>query len=170
MTINAVQTYLQGLLDQLPLYGGIQNLAAYITPPDPNEEADVPAAYIWPSTGDESRDASKGGTVPRNTGPGTPSGWKNTQHVIHVWLVYFGQDDDPQSDTTFPGIVDAVMYRLRTSPEVALSVDPYTQAQSWLTDIGENMSYQIELRALSDQAYNRYDGLVTVNVTEVYQA
>lgn len=170
MPINSAQVYLQSLLDGLPLPGSIPNLAAFITPPDPNEEADVPAAYIWPSTGDESRDSSRVGTVPRNTGPGTPSGWKNIAHTLDIWVVYFGQDDDPAADTLFTGIVDAIMLALRTSPERPLVTDPYTEQQSWLLDIGEKMSYRIDLRALSDQAYNRYDAQITVPLVEALQA
>lgn len=170
MPVNSVQVYIQGLLNGLEMQENIPALVAYITPPDPNVEADRPTAYVWPSTGSESRDYSMGGTVPRNTGPGTPSGWKNISHDMHVWLVWFGQDDDPSADTTFPGIVDAVMFRLRTSPERPLVVDPITQQQSWLLDIGEKMSYEIDIRALSDQAYNRYDALITVPVIEILQA
>jgi hypothetical protein len=173
MTINATQLWVKEYLDGLPLYGGIQPLAAYITPPDPNDDAAAGAsAYVWPSRGDESRDNSgpAAGTVPRNTGPGTPSGWKSDVHSMDVWLVFFGQDDDPNSDTLFPAIVDAVKKRLRTAPDPALAVDPYTEQQSWLIDIGEKMSYEIQLRALSDQSFNRYDALVTLTITEVFQA
>jgi len=172
MTINATQVWIQQYINQLPLPGGIPPLTAYITPPDPNDEADIPAAYVWPSTGDESRSNSgpMAGTVPRNTGPGTPSGWKSIAHSMDIWLVFFGQDDDPASDTLFPAIVDTVMARLRTSPDPALAVDTYTQAQSWLVDIGEKMTYRIDLRALSDQAYNRYDGYITLPITELFQA
>jgi hypothetical protein len=168
--INSAQVYIQGLLNGLPLPGGIPNLAAYITPPDPNVEAEVPTVYVWPATGDESRDSTKVGTVPRNTGPGTPSGWKNIEHTLDLWVVFFGQDDDPASDTLFPGIVDAIMFTLRTSPERPLVVDPYTEQQSWLLDIGERMSYRIDLRALSDQAFNRYDAQITVSLVEALQA
>ena len=44
---------------------------AYITPPDPRIQAKVPAIYIWPSDGVENRSSELGGTIPRNTGPGT---------------------------------------------------------------------------------------------------
>jgi hypothetical protein len=162
--------YLQTFLNNLPMPSGLPNLAAYITPPSPNVQADVPVAYIWPSTGEESRNSARVGTVPRNTGPGTPSGWKNIQHHIDIWLVFFWQDDDSESDTLFTGIVDAVMFALRTSPEIALAVDPYTEQQSWLLDIGENISYRIDLRAVSDQAYNRYDAQLTVPLIEALQA
>jgi hypothetical protein len=172
MPLNSTQTYIQQLINGTPLPGGIPALAAYITPPDPNEEADVPAAYVWPSTGNESRSNSgpAAGTVPRNTGAGTPSGWKNIVHMLDIWLVFFGQDDDPASDTLFPGIVDAVMAVLRTAPNPAPAFDTYTQQPSWLVDIGEKMDYRVDLRALSDQAYNRYDGLITITITEIFQS
>jgi hypothetical protein len=170
MPVNSVQVYLQRFIDGLALPGGLPALAAYITPPDPNEATDIPTAYVWPSDGDESRNAQKGGTVPRNTGPGTPSGWKNMDHSMSVWIVYFGQDDDDQADIIFPAVVDAVMYRLRTAPDPAEAVDPYTQQLSWLLDIGEVMSYSIDLRALADQRYNRYDGKLVLQITEVFQA
>ena len=172
MTIGATQLAIQRLIDQLPLYGGIPPLAAYITPPDPNTEAEVPTAYVWPSRGEESRGngGAAAGTVPRNTGPGTPSGWKNDVHSMDVWIVYFGQDDDPQADTLFPMIVDVVMKAFRTCQNPILAVDPYDESQSWLVDVGEKMSYQIDLRALSDQAYNRFDALVNLTVTELFQS
>jgi hypothetical protein len=172
MTIGATQLAIQQLINGLPLYGGIPPLTAYITPPDPNDEADIPTAYVWPSRGDESRDNSgaAAGTVPRNTGPGTPSGWKSDVHAMDVWLVFFGQDDDPNSDTLFPMIVDTVMKAFRTSKNPILAVDPYTEEQSWLIDVGEKMSYQIDLRSLSDQSYNRYDGQISLTVTELFQA
>jgi hypothetical protein len=173
MTINATQVWIQQFINQLPLPGGIQPLAAYITPPDPNDDAAAqPSAYVWPSTGDESRrnDGPAAGTVPRNTGPGTPSGWKNTVHQMDIWLVFFGQDDDPASDTLFPAIVDTLMYRLRTAPDPALAVDPYTGQQSWLVDVGEVMTYRVDLRATDDQAFNRYDGLVSLTIAEIFQA
>lgn len=170
MPINSAQMHVQSLIDGLSLPSGLPSLNAYITPPDPNVQAEVPTAYVWPSTGDESRDSSKGGTVPRNTGPGTPSGWKNIEHSMDVWLVWFGADDDPESDTLFPAIVDAVMYRLRTSPERPLVVDPYTSQQSWLVDIGEKMTYRIDLRSLTDQRYDRYDGLINLSFYEIFQA
>lgn len=172
MTIGATQLAIQQIINNLPLYGGIPPLTAYITPPDPNTEAEVPTAYVWPSRGNESRTNSgpAAGTVPRNTGLGTPSGWKNNIHSMDVWIVFFGSDDDPNSDTLFPMITDCVMKAFRTAPDPILAVDPYDETQSWLIDVGEKMDYQIDLRSLSDQAYNRYDALVTLTVTELFQA
>ena len=169
MPINSVQVYIQNLLDGLIMPAGAGQLVAYITPPDPNEETGLPTAYIWPSDGDESRNPSKGGTVPRNTGIGTPSGYKSFEHRMDVWIVWYGQDDDPNSDTWFPGMIDAVMLTLRTSPDPAVAQDPYTGQLTTLVDVGENMSYRITIRAIADQRYNRYDGQITLDLLEIMQ-
>lgn len=169
MPINSVQVYIQNLIDGLLMPGSAGKLRAYITPPDPNVEAEIPTAYIWPSDGDESRDPAKGGTVPRNTGIGTSSGYKPFEHRLDVYVVWFGQDDDPNADTWFPGMIDAIMLVLRTSPDPATATDPYTEQRTTLIDVGENMSYRIALRALSDQRYNRYDGLISLQLLELMQ-
>ena len=169
MPIVAVQTYIQNLLDGLIMPGGAGNLVAYITPPDPNQETDLPTAYIWPSDGDESRDPAKGGTVPRNTGINTDSGYKVYLHHMDVYLIWNGQDDDPQADAWFPGMVDAVMLVLRTSQDPVPAQDSWTGGMSTLIDVGENMSYRITLRSLADQRYNRYDALISLEVIEIMQ-
>lgn len=169
MPINSAQVYICNLLDGLIMPGTAGNLRAYITPPDPDVEAEIPHAYVWPSDGDESRDHTKGGTVPRNTGYGTPSGYKAFEHHMDVYLVWYGQDDDPNSDTWFPGMVDAVMLALRTSPDPADATDPYTEQGTTLIDVGENMSYRITIRALDDQRYNRYDALISLELLEIMQ-
>lgn len=168
MTIVATQVYLRGLLDGLAWpFSGVAALQAYITPPDPEVTANVPKAYIWPSHGDESRAMQRGGTVPRATSLGAPSGFKGVVHDLEVYLVWFGQDDDTDADNLFPGMADAVLSTLRVSADPKRVTDPYTGVDSWLIDVGEQMTYQITIRALVDQAYNRYDCLITLSINEV---
>lgn len=169
MPIASTQVYIQQLISNLIMPGNAGNLQVYITPPDPNEETDLATAYVWPSEGDESRDPSRGGTVPRNTGIGTPSGYKVFAHHLDIFLIWNGQDDDPQADTWFPGMVDAIMLTLRTSPDPAVAQDPWTGQLTTLIDVGENMSYRITLRSLADQRYNRYDALITLELIELMQ-
>lgn len=171
MPIAAVTSYVKGILAGLPMPG--QNtpaLVAYITPPDPNVEAEIPTAYVWPAIGDESRNPARDGTIPRNTGPATPSGTKPFDHTIDVFVVFFMADDDPQADSLFPGMVDAVMEQLRTSEDPVPLTDPYSGQQSTLYDLGERMSYQITVSAVSDQAWNRYDCLIRCPVMELIRA
>jgi hypothetical protein len=155
--------FINGLLNNLEMPGGAPTLASYITPPDPNVEADVPTAYVWPMPGSEKRL-----TEPRNTGPGTPAGWKTTRHEIGIYLVWFGSDEDPDADALFPGYLDALMDALRTAwPMPAVLTDPWTGEQTQLVDAGEEMSYDSPPpRATEDQRYLRYDALIRVPVTE----
>ena len=150
--------------------GGLPNMAAYVNPPDPNDEGNIPTAYVWAPDFDESRDETQGGTIPRNTGPGTPSGTKAIEHQIEVFLVYFMANDDPQADTLFFGVVDAVMACLRTSEDPAIITDPYTGQQSSLYDVGEVQRGRTTISAVGDQAYNRLDALITATVHEIFQA
>jgi hypothetical protein len=169
--IAAVTSYIQGVLNNLPMPGlNTPAMVAYVTPPDPNVEAEIPTAYVWPSDGDESRNPADDGTIPRNTGPNTPSGTKPIVHMVDVFVVYFQADDDPQADSLFPGIVDAVMAQLRTSEDPATLADPYTGAQSTLYDLGEAMHYQIVISAVADQAWNRCDSLIRCKATELIRA
>lgn len=170
MPIASTCQHIKSLLDGLPMPGGVPDMVAYITPPDPNVEAQIPVAYVWPPDGDESRNPAKGGTISRNTGPGTASGFKAIEHLIDVYVVWFGADDDPDADNQFPGIVDAVMAALRTSPDPQVVTDPYTNVQSQLIDVGERMTYRTTISALSDQAYNRYDALILCPIIEHLQA
>ena len=170
MPIASTTLYLKQLLDGLAMPGGLPNMAAYVTPPDPNVQAEVPTCYVWPTKGREARESGKGGTIPRNLGPETPSGTKPILHMIDLFVVYFQADDDPQADSLFPGIVDAVMFALRTSEDPAVVVDPYTAQSSELIDVGENQTYEIVISALEDERYNRYDALVVAEVMELIQA
>lgn len=171
MPIASTLLYVKGLLNDLPMPGGIPNMVAWVLPPDPNELAGAqPTAYVWPTEGDESRDPAKGGTIPRNTGPGTDSGTKPEEHMIDVWIDYFGPDDDPQGDSQFPGIVDAVMAVLRTSANPVTVTDPWTAEQSTLIDVGENMHYHIVVNAVADQVFDRFQSLLRCQVLELIRA
>lgn len=167
MSIVAVQSYIRDSLQNLPLPNGSLNLKVYITPPDPNDEAEFPTAYVWPSAGDETRDPHHGGTIPRNTGPGTPSGNKPVIHDMDIFLVWFGADDDPDADSWFPGMVDAVMGALRYIKMPQSITDPYTGYTSDLVDLGENMAYEVVVSAVANQAYNRYDARIKLRLLEL---
>lgn len=175
MSIVATQVYLQGLINNLawPFPTSptpVPNLVAYITPPDPNVEATVPTAYVWPSNGDENRDGARGGTVPRALTLGGASGFKGVIHAIDVYLVYFLANNDPDADNLFPAMVDQVMSALRVSADPVKVTDPYTAIDSWLIDVGERMTYQITVRSLVDQGFNRYDALLALSINELIAA
>lgn len=170
MPVTSTCLYIKTLLAQLPMPGGLPNLAAYITPMDPNVDSQYPTAYVWPTDWDESRTGEHGGTIPRNSGPGTVSGIKPIEHSIDIYIVYFMPDDAPLADSLFTGIVDAVTAQLRTSEDPAPVTDPFTGTQSVLIDVGEVMKGRIVVSATSDQAWNRYDALLTCTVHELIRA
>lgn len=170
MPIGSAQRYIQSLLQGLefPMVG-VPALNAQITPPDPNVEATTPQAYIWPSRGTENRNPRKGGTINRAPFPDAPSGLKAQDHRLGVYLVYWMADDDPDADSLFPGMVDIIMAELRTSRDPSpLLTDVWIGTESYLIDVGEEMDYEITLRAVVEQAYNRYDALITLTLNEVF--
>src|SRR5262249_14448203 len=90
-------TYIHGLPDGFPAPGNPGALPAYIAGPDP-DPPDGPVAWIWPAPGDEKRRA-----LPRNLNgqPGT-AGWKDSAQVIHIYLLYFLADEEPDADNALP--------------------------------------------------------------------
>lgn len=169
MPIASVTAYVAGVLNNLPMPENCPPMAAYVIPPDPNVETDIPSAYVWPQKLAEDRDPKRGGrSMPRNTGPGTFSGIKIITHDVHIYIVWMGANDDP----LFPGIVDAAMMALRTcNPMPTLATDPYDpNTVTQINDVGEVQTGEIYVRALADQAYNRYDCLLVVPVIEEISA
>ena len=51
MPIASTLGFIKSLLNGLEMPGGIPNMACYITPPDPNVEAEIPTCYAWPTKG-----------------------------------------------------------------------------------------------------------------------
>lgn len=166
MPLVTAQNHIKGLLQGLPIPGpnGVEPLNAFITPPDPYNES-APAAYIWATRGNERRQA-----VPRNVA-GANGGWKTVKQALDVYLVWFGEDTDPDADTAFPSVVDAVLNALRISPDPARVTDPDSGLEVQLVAIGEDLDWQLgNVRAVADERYLRYDALVHVPFTEFIQA
>lgn len=172
MPIVAVQSFLLNILDGLELPYGMPAAEAFITPPDPRVKARVPAIYIWPAPGEENRSGELGGTLPRNSGFGTPSGTKGLLHQMDVYITWTGAvNRGRQTDPVFPGIVDAVMAALRyCTPNPVGLTDPNTGLTSTVYNVGEVMHYQVGLEDLADERLMRYDCLVTVSVWEIINA
>jgi hypothetical protein len=173
--------YIQSLTDQMPwpaTMTGLQPPNAYIIPPNPNDQSEIPSIYVWPTRGRESRDSTRlrAGTVPRISGPGGPSGTKPIEHAISCWLVWAMDSEDPDVNTLFPGMIWAVQEVFRSvayganggiAANPALLTDPWTGEESWLVDLGEVMAYEVYVRTLADQRFLRLDGVIDLSVTEV---
>lgn len=184
MSIAAVGDYVKGLLNGLtwpPAMAGLPPLACYIKPPDPNVQSSIPTAYIWQKSGRESRDTDKlrSGTVPRISMPGGPSGTKAVDYQIPIFLVWEMDTADPDNENLFAGMLWQVMAALRGTAYAAgaqnsvtpvrLS-DPWTGEQSYLIDLGEDMSFDSDFRALEPQRFLRWDGVIDCSVSEVIAA
>lgn len=166
MPLNSTQLWIKGLLDGLIVPGNANTLQAYITPLDPYEE-DNPAAYIWPTSGNEDRQA-----MPRvNAAPGIGAGWKTLTHELAIWLTWFNDESDPDADISFPAVIDVVMFTLRSSANPAVIYDPLTGVGSQLIDVGERMNWRFAgIRATADQRWNRYDAEITATIIEELQS
>jgi hypothetical protein len=161
---------------------GLQPLQAYITPPNPGVQSEVPSCYIWPARLRESRDTDKlkSGTIPRAAYPQGPSGTKAVDYQISVWVVWMMSTDDPEVDSLFPAMAWQVMSTLRGaayaangtsySQTPALLTDPYTGQQSWLIDLGEDMSAEFYERLLAPERFMRLDCVIDCSVSEVIAA
>jgi hypothetical protein len=156
------------LLDQLPIPGNTGPLTAFITPDSPDtNEAGGPRAYIWETRGDEKRRA-----LPRNNlgQPGT-GGWKDEHHALEIYLIYPQADEEPEQDSAFPGVIDAVMNALRTAPNPVFLTDPVTGVQSQLVDLGEVMTWEYApAMSLAVQRWNYLAALIQAPCLEEIQA
>jgi hypothetical protein len=170
MPINSTQLYIKNLLQDLQMPNGGYSLQVFITPLDPNTDASTPVLYVWPTSGDETRNPARGGTLPRAKGMGLASGFKVIEHTMDLFLVWFGDQDVPEADTWMPGFIDCIMWVLRTSPDPVTIVDEYSGTVSQLMDLGENLRYHSTVEAVSDQRYNRYDCLIMCRVAELIQS
>ena len=140
---------------------------ALITPLDPDVNEDgIARCYVWPAHGPEKRIA-----MPRNSGPGTPAGWKQLSHDLQVFLVWMDSPDDQAQDVNFPLLIDYVMFLLRTSPNPADWTDPETGLVSNMVNLGEQMSYDyVPPRSLEAQMYRRYDARISITLLELFQS
>lgn len=176
MPLQSTLGYVRDLINGLAMPGGSNNLIAYITPPAVDDDPDwTPRAYVWPASFDESRNPTRGGTVPRALSKPVPgqspnSGFKAIDHVIHVYVVWDQANDDEQSDSWFPGMIDAINWQLRVSADPAVITDVYDGTQTSLIDVGETINGQIAVRALDNQRTYRYDCLLMLPIVELIQS
>ena len=184
MSIAAAGVYVKSLLDGLTwpaAMSGLAPLECYIKPPDPNVQSSIPTAYIWQKTGRISRDTDKlkSGTVPRIEVPGGPSGTKAVDYQIPIFLVWEMDTADPDNENLFQGMLDAIIDALQGAAYAAraqlsvtpvLLTSPWTGQQSWLIDLGEDMRFDSDFRALEPQRFLRWDGVIDCSVSEVIAA
>lgn len=168
MPLASCIAYVKGLLDDIGMPAGLPSLAAYTLAgaPDPDVESSVPTCVILSANGPEKRL-----TVPRNTGPNTPAGFKTIKHQIRVLVWFFMASNDPDADTLFGGIMDGIMASLRTCAAPANLTDPWTGTLTQMVNAGEEMTYdQLPARATKNQRLLLCEGVINVPVLEQIQA
>jgi hypothetical protein len=180
VTLVACMQYTQTLLQtvtwpaaMLALPSPPGALQVNLTPPNPNVIASAPTASVWFLRGMESRDQDRlrVGTIPRASYAGGPSGTKGVEHTIAVYIAWEGTSaTDPNQDILFPGMLDAIRAVLRVSADPVVVTDPWTGDQSYIVDVGEVIEYSTDLEALAPQRLNRWDGLLTCPVVEVFSS
>lgn len=177
MPLQATLAYYKTLINNLPMPAGLPNLVAYVFPPPVDEEPfGEPRAYLWPMNFDESRNPERGGTVPRAESQPSPNsstpdcGTKPIDHSIHCYLIYDEDNQDPQGDSLFPSIIDAVSWTLRVSSDPAVVYDQNTGLASSLIDVGEEIHGQVTVRALAGQRFYRNDCLLILPTLELIQS
>lgn len=141
-------------------------VSALVTPLTPDVNPDgIPRCYVWPAKGSEKRLA-----MPRNTGMGTPAGWKQLPHSLEIFLTWMDNPDDENADVNFPLFIDWVMDVLRTSPNPAQWTDPESGITSNFANLGEVMTYDyVPPRSLEPDAWRRYDARVSCTLLELFQ-
>ena len=154
---------LNGLSLPLPQ---LTTLTAYVAPPALGDMS-TPLCYIWGAHITEKRE-----TMPRapvgNLGAGA---FKNVRYEMQLWLYYAEFADDPNADSAFPVVIDAVMACLRNTQMGVTITDPVTGVQTTVKMIGEDMEVGYDpVEALEDQRMQLYEGLITVSVWELIQA
>jgi len=171
--LPSVIAYVRDQLNGIALPFPSVELAAYITPPDPNVETVVmPTLYVLTADGPEKRL-----TMPRNTGPGTSAGNKTIDHDLKLHVIWMiantapGQPGAPDGDLLFGGVIETVMAALRTGQAPAPVTDPFTGTVTTLVDTGEKMTYHyLPRHSIKNQRMLRYDGLIDLPVQELLEA
>ena len=155
MGLNAVQTLAKNITDGIssPLYQ--RNLVAYVTPPNPGK-LPGPAAYIWVTQG-----LNKRQTAHRSTG------FRDTTWTVSVWLMSPGSSTDPNADSAFACLIDAVINAWVTTPMPIPVTDAYTGNTSQMVAIGEDFTVQQSpVHTLSDQRLFLYEALLEFTIRE----
>jgi hypothetical protein len=163
MSLVTVMQYVKGVLDGLEIPGNTGPLTAFIVAPDPDEnEWGTPRAMIWTANGGTSRLG-----LGRDPHAGT-GGSKIRKHRLAIYLWYPMADEEPDEDSAFPGVLDAVMAALEYTPDPVVlqnAVGPPSQ----MAGLGEEMTWQMaDPLALASQRWEKFMALITAPVIEEY--
>lgn len=155
MGLNSVQLYAKSLTTGVtsPLYD--KALVTYINPPNPGKLLG-PAAYVWVTMAPNRRQ-----TAPRGYG------FRKVTWVVNIWLMSPGKSTDPQADSAFACLVDAVVGVWVSTPMPLMYTDPQTGQETQFLSVGEEFEIeQSPVHSLSDQRLVLYEGLIRMTLKE----
>jgi len=156
MGINVVQTHAKSITNGIssPLYK--RPLVAYITPPNPGKLTG-PAAYVWVTQGNNKRQTAHRG-----------AGFRSTIWTVSVWLMSPDNSTNPNADSAFASLIDAVVEAWVTTPMPISIEDPQTGRTSQLVAIGEQFTVQQSpAHTLADQRLFLYEALIDFTIEEM---
>ncbi len=159
MSVTAVQSYVQKLLNNLtvPAYSETP-VVAYIAPPIPGD-AGVPSVFIWGGTWTERRQ-----TAPRG------KGFKEVVYNLDLWVIVVQSNERPDSDTAFPSLIEALMNVLRQTPMPTFITDPVTNVQSQVLSVGESFEVDYSpVHTVADQVDVQYTAWIKATIKEAFQ-
>jgi len=158
MGVNAVQTYAKTLTDGITAPLNNRPIVAYITPPNPGK-LPGPAAYIWVTQGTNARQ-----TAPRG------AGFRQSVWTVSVWLMSPSSATNPNADSAFACLIDAVVEAWVTTPMPVTITDAVTQRTTQFISVGEQFTIQQSpVHALSDQRLFLYEALLEFTLKEIAQ-
>lgn len=159
MPLNSISQYMQEQIDDLPIPGGSQILAAFITTPSPGKLSG-PLAFLGDCVAHTGRQS-----MPRG------QGLTNLIWTIQIYLAYASNAKSPGIDSQFPLIVDAIMKRLWTTTMPIQITDETSEQKSWVMSVGEKFSFQKpRVRNIGPQQMLYYAARLDAEVKELLQA
>ena len=162
MSVNAVEQYVQGLLDGVQSPNMPAPIQAWVMPPPVVQLTPNPCVFVWGGTWAEERH-----TLSRGRGE------KRVAYQLTLTIQGATSNDltDDYPPSAFPILIETVMNILRTVTIPIPVTDPVTGAQSIIQTIGEKMSvtHPTPITA-SDQQFIWHNAVVKCMVSEEFLA
>lgn len=132
MSITAVQSYVQGLIQGL--VGAYNNapLEAWVDPPVANASAETPQAYVLAADGEGVRQTMA-----------YTSGFYRDVYQVFVYVEWILPPNTTNGNLAFTNLLDTIVTKVRTSYTGAIEIsDPATGATSQLLVIGDKVRWR----------------------------
>jgi hypothetical protein len=158
MGVNVVQLHAKSLLEGLPSPLYDKGLLTVITPPSPGD-LDGPTAYVWATLGTNKRQ-----TAPRR------AGFRKMMWTVTVWLMSPDNATNPEADSAFACLIDAVVTAFTTAEMPISIIDPNSGQNYNFLAIGEQFTVtQSPVHGLANQQLFLYEALCEFTIEETSQ-